>query len=198
MANISSHAAELPIASEIDFRRGKMWEWSYRNSEGEIYSVERYVVKSIETFQLNKTIKFEMRTSHQGKPFEAHHQFTVNLRDCYKSHTSRRQRQGFNLRMYPIRAGRVGRAIYAPSTAFEEKFNCNGNIYEGNWRYETSFGSIYNRLMGKRTVFYQKDKIRRGAQLTGAYDAQTGIMLKKVFNPGTDGEYTAELTKLGE
>lgn len=171
-----------------------MWEWSYRDAQGEIYSVERYKLIDIEVFQLNKTLKFEMATSHEGKPFEVHHQFSVNLRQCYRSHTSRRQRTGFNIRLYPVRNGRVQRPISAPSIAFEEKFNCNGNIYEGNWRYETSFDTVDSPLLGTRRVFYQKDKIRRGAQLTGAYDAQTGIMLKKVFNPGTDREYTSILT----
>ena len=136
-----------------------------------------------------------MRTSHEGGPFNAHHQFTVNLRHCYRSHTSERQRFGFNLRLYPVQNGRVGRAISAPSTAFEEKFNCNGHIYESNWRYETRFDSLYNPLLGQRSVFYQTDKIKPGAQLTGAYDAQTGIMLQKVFNPGTENEYTSTLTQ---
>lgn len=193
---LNAFAADLPVASDIDFKEGMMWEWSYRNSEGEIYSVERYKLIDIKTFQLNTTLRFELSTSYNGGAFDVHHQFTVNLRQCYRSHLNPRQRYGFNLRMYPVREGRVERYVIAPSIAFEEKFNCNGIIYENNWRYETNFGTVVNPILGERAVFYQKDKIRKGAQLTGAYDAQTGIMLKKVFNPGTDNEYTSELTDL--
>ena len=194
LLSFNCFSSELPIASDLEFEKGQIWEWSYYNTDGEIYSVERYKLINIEVFQLNKTLWFEMSTSHQGKPFEAHHQFTVNLRDCYRSHSSQRQRQGFNIKMYPIRNGRLGSPTTVPSTAFEEKFNCNGHIYQNNWRYETSFGSLYNPIFGQRDTFSQKDKIRRGAQLTGAYDIDSGIMLKKVFNPNTANEYTSILT----
>lgn len=192
--NIYSFEPDLPIGSQIDFQLNDSWSWAYRKIDSdEIYSTERYTVTEVSTVQLKKYVTFHMETSYNGGPFKLHHKFKVEISQCRRAHIYKNNKFNFLIRLFPYRNGKFEKPIFSKALAFEEKFNCNGNIYQDHFKYRTEFKTVIAQDGKSYETFRQHNILKPKTQINGYYDLTSGILIQKTFNEGSPEAYVSEL-----
>lgn len=183
---------EVPTISASQLTPGNSWTWSYYEGEERLlYSTERYTV----TEAVNQKVVFEIWTMYADTTeFTPSARITVDLNKCARAF--RGQRRPFSIGMQAIVNGRWSTETYSmPSTAFEEKFNCNPFEYPRLHPLYATINVTTSTPWGTQRLFQQKPKM--ASQILSFYFLDhpklKATAFKKVFNVNSPFEYAMEL-----
>ena len=196
--SLSAYAAPkyVPVVTAQQLKVGNTWFWSYYQ-KGDLqkwYSTERYRVVEHNGTKLAIEIWSLYSWSKEYTPSA---KFTLDLNNCFQAFTGP-QKKTFALKMYAFVNGAWADKGYdVDSTAFEEKFNCNPNVYSGDQDdYQTNFKDL-NTTAGIFNGFQQfpQDK---NSQVRSFYFFDhiklQGIAFQKTFNPEREEFFEMYLT----
>lgn len=185
-ADVSTPAVDLPVVSVDDFTVGKTWIWDYFESDGSIYSTERYEVLAVQ----GSVVLLELSSDYGGgQNLKPNHRLQVDVSQCLRAYRNPVQKQPWKFTMLYLSSGKWTAIEQTNTLGFEEKFNCNPREY-------LSASAPYLTVYGERNgepVFQQKLWRRINGSWFGLTGEHRAIAIAHDFETGQAASYSFKL-----
>jgi hypothetical protein len=174
LTSVARSEVALPVISISNFVPGRSWTWDYFQTDGTIWSTERYTVLS----RTDQVVLIEISSDYAGgQNLKPNTRLEVDVSQCLLAYAKSNEKRGWMFKMYSLNGSAW--SPYEPNNtaAFEEKFNCNPREY---LKTSDQYLTVYSTIRGT-PAFQQKLWRRLNASWFAKEGTNKAVAIHKEF-----------------